>query len=244
MVDLDSVSHNLANINTTGYKKQRTNFQELLNQIMTGVDTASGTTSTLDIGGMNGVQISSTQIALRQGDIKNTGRALDVAIQGDGFFGVYMQDGTVAYSRDGCFQLDAEHQLVNSSGYRVVWSGTLPENISDVDIDTTGAVYATVDGEKQAFGNIELYRFSNPTGLQSLGENLYQVSPASGEVVAGAPGVDGFGTLVSRSLENSNVNLSDEITRMIALQRGFEMSIKALQQADQMLAQALQLRQG
>lgn len=244
MIDLDSVSHNLANVNTTGYKKVRTNFQELLNQVVAGTNTAENSGLAIDIGGMNGIQLNSSQIILRQGDIKNTGRELDIAIQGEGFFGVYLSDGTIAYSRDGCFQVDSDSQLVNSSGRQVVWNGTIPENTSEVKIDDRGNVYATVDGVDQAVGNIGLFRFSNPTGVQSLGDNLFQATEASGEAVAGEPSSEGFGSLVSQSLENSNVNLSEEITRMITLQRGFEMSIKALQQSDQMLAQAIQLRQG
>lgn len=243
MFDLDVVSHNLANINTNGYKKERTNFQELLNQIYMQSDGVALTEDLSTRNGMNGIQISSTQMLMAQGDLKNTGRSLDVAINGEGFFGVYLPDGSVAYTRDGGLQLDAENQIVTTSGYKLVWDGTLPEITEEIEVDQSGQVSIVVDGSREIMGTIPLFRFVNASGLSSRGDNLYLASPASGEAEQGVASTGGMGMMVNRTLENTNVNMSEEITRMVSLQRSFELSIRSLQQSDTMLAQAIQMRQ-
>ena len=243
MADLDVVSNNLANINTTGYKAQRTNFQELLNQVISSTDQTQTITDITTRNVLNGTQIISTQMLASQGALKDSERPLDLAIEGEGFFGVSLPDGTIAYTRDGTMFTDGENNLVNGAGYPLVWDGALPENGKDFSITASGDVVAIVDGVEQVVGTIPLFRFVNTSGLSLNGENLLLASPASGAAEQGTAGEDGFGSIASSMLEGSNVNMSEEITRMISLQRGFELSIRALQQADTMLSQALQMRQ-
>ena len=226
MRDLDVTSNNLANVNTAGYKSSRANFQEMLNQQL-----------------KEGNQLRGTQMLTSQGTLKETTSSLDWAIQGEGFFSVTLPDGTVGYTRDGQLTLDAERNLVTASGYPLVWDGTIPEGTVNISVSADG----TVSGQDAAGANVDLgtvglTRFPNPSGLTSFGDNVWLESDASGAAQAGAPGDENFGTLSSFRVEQSNVELSQELTHLITLQRSFSMSLKAFEQTDSMISQAINLR--
>ncbi len=228
LMDLDVVSNNLANMNTAGFKASRSNFQELLYQ------------RTLE-----GVTLASTQGLMFQGALKNSTNPLDWAIQGDGFFQVRLPDGTTGYTRDGQFLLDASRQLVTASGYRLIWNGQIPDGTTDVYILPDGSVQATLqNGQRVIAGQVSLARFVNPGGLINHGNNVWLVSDASGAAQVGAPGSGNFGVVAAHAVEQSNVDLSTEMTRLMSLQRAFQMSVRTFQQTDTMIAQALTLRKG
>ncbi|PKO15761.1 MAG: hypothetical protein CVU39_09565 [Chloroflexi bacterium HGW-Chloroflexi-10] len=226
LLDLDVVSNNLANVNTIGYKATRGNFQELL---------AAASQK-------NGAILSSTQALMQQGSLSTTGNFMDWAIQGEGFFAVRLEDGTTAYTRDGHFMLDANNTLVNGSGQPLVWNGTLPTGTTAVSVDSGGGVVALVNDEWQNVGTMQLTRFANPTGLSAFGQNLWLPNESSGAAQAGTPGQNGYGIVRSQTLEQSNVDLSQEMTRLMTLQRAFQMSTKVFQQTDTMINQAINLR--
>lgn len=228
LLDLDGVSNNLANVNTTGYKANRGNFQELLSRL-----------------NLDGSRLQSTQILTQQGAVATTGRGLDWAILGEGFFQVRLPDGTTGYTRDGQFQLDANGMLVNGSGYPLVWDGTLPDGTVDVTLLSDGTVQARLaDGTSEAAGQVELARFTNPGGLISRGDNILLPSDNSGGAQTGAPGAQNFGVVRVGAYEQSNVNMAAEMTNMVTLQRAFQMSVRAFQQSDEMLSQAIHMRKG
>jgi flagellar basal-body rod protein FlgG len=223
--NLDVVSNNLANINTTGFKAARINFQELL-----------------DENNKNGVQESSTQSKFTQGAINQTGNPLDLMITGHGFFGVEMPNGDIAYTRDGSFKLDANGTIVDSKGNHLVWDGTVPLEATKVEVNRNGIVKVSVNGVWQDLGQIQLYEFNNPSGLRIIGDNLRTETPESGAPIEGTAAAEGFGSIVSESLESSNVDYATELVRMMTLQRSFEVSIKNLQQTDTMLGMAINMR--
>jgi flagellar basal-body rod protein FlgG len=224
--DLDVTSNNLANVNTAGYKTNRSNFQEMLTEEL-----------------KEGVRIPATQLMPAQGSLRDSTNPLDWAIQGEGFFSVTLPDGETGYTRDGQFGLDADRNLVTASGYLLVWDGEIPEDATDVSIEPDGTVLAmTADGQSQDIGNIELTRFANPTGLTSYGDNVWLESDSSGAAQTGAPGEENLGTIVSRKVEQSNVDLSRELTHLMTLQRSFSMSLAAFQQTDTMISLAINLR--
>ncbi|KPL71416.1 hypothetical protein ADN00_17140 [Ornatilinea apprima] len=225
LMELDDVSNNLANINTIGYKRSRLNFQELL-----------------DRGFREGNYIASTQVMTEQGAIRNSDNPMDVAISGEGFFAVELGDGEVGYSRNGQFQVDADNNLVNSAGYPIVWDGDIPDGVEEIHFTQDGSVMARQGETWTIVGQLELYRFDNPTALTRKGENIWLESEISGEAQAGQPGVEGMGQIVPRALEQSNVDLSYEVTRMITLQRAFEMSTRTFQQTDEMISGAINMR--
>jgi flagellar basal-body rod protein FlgG len=223
--NLDVVSNNLANINTTGYKSTRLNFQELLQN-----------------NNKNGVQEVSTQSNFTQGSVYYTGNPLDIMISGHGFFGVEMENGDIAYTRDGSFKLDADGAIVDSSGNYLVWDGTIPDEATDIEITATGMVRASVNGVWQDAGQIQLYEFNNPSGMRIIGDNLRLETDESGTPVEGMPSVEGFGSIIDESLESSNVDYATEVVRMITLQRSFDVAIQNLQQTDLMLGMAINMR--
>lgn len=228
LLDLDGVSNNLANVNTTGFKATRANFQELLS-----------------LQNRNGDMLRSTQIITRQGSIVSSGRSLDWAIEGEGFFQVELPDGATGYTRDGQFFLDSERNLVNASGYRLVWDGEIPENIVDVALLSDGTLQGlTTAGEQVDLGAIELATFANPSGLEARGSNAFFESESSGEAQVGAPGTGTAGKVKANAYEQSNVNMAEEMTGMITLQRAFQMSVRAFQQTDTMINQAIHMRKG
>lgn len=224
--DLDVTSNNLANVNTAGYKTVRSNFQELLSQKMKG-----------------GTQLTSTQLLTAQGDLTATTNQLDWAIQGEGFFSVTLPDGTKGYTRDGQFGLDANLKLVTASGYPLVWDGTITAGMTQFSLSPDGKVTALDEkGASVAVGTVQLTRFPNASGLTSHGDNIWLASDASGAAQVGAAGSKNFGTLSAAQVEQSNVQLSQELTHLMTLQRSFSMSLKAFEQTDQMISQAINLR--
>ncbi len=225
LLDLDVVSNNLANVNTIGYKSSRANFQELLNARQYG-----------------GVQLSSTQNFMQQGSLSETSNALDLAIQGPGFFAVSLPDGRTAYTRDGRFGLGPDLQIVSANGYPLVWDGQIPQDAVAVHINPDGTVMAQQGDTWNQVGTIQLNRFPNPNGLQNFGQNLWLASDVSGAAEAGAPASENFGQIVGNAVEQSNVDMASEMTQMISLQRSFELSLRTFQQTDQMLGEAIHIR--
>ncbi|MGC8777791.1 MAG: flagellar basal-body rod protein FlgG [Candidatus Caldatribacteriaceae bacterium] len=241
-MDLDVIANNLANVNTTGFKKSRVDFQDLMYQVIRvkGTPTSDETQvpSGIEVG--LGVRPAAVQKIFTQGDVYETGNSLDVVIEGDGFFQVLMPDGTVAYTRDGSFKLDAQGRIVTSDGFPLEPPITIPQNTESVTIAQNGTVTVKVPGETepQEVGVIELARFVNPAGLLSIGRNLYLATASSGEAQVGTPGLEGFGTLAQGFLETSNVQIVEEMVRMISAQRAYEINAKAITTADEMMSMA------
>lgn len=234
-----NISNNLANASTTGFKRSRAVFSDLLYQNISQVGAQSSQDTQLP-SGLNlgtGVRTVATEKLFTQGNIVQTGNALDVAIQGRGFIQVLMPDGSLAYSRDGTVQMDAQGQLVTSMGYLIQPGITIPENAQSITIGSDGTVSVVTAGSATPtqVGNIQLADFINPSGLQAVGDNLFIESASSGSPQAGTPGLNGLGTLIQGSLESSNVNTVEELVNMIETQRAYEMNSKAISTADQML---------
>jgi flagellar basal-body rod protein FlgG len=242
---LDAITHNLANTATSGYKRSHAVFEDMLYQNMRqagGNETAQTQLPTgLQLG--TGVRTVATARNFSQGSLNQTGNTLDVAINGKGFYQVQMPDGSTTYSRDGGFQVDAQGQLVNSSGYPIVPGITIPNNASAITIGKDGTVTAQVAGTAapQQVGQIQLAGFMNPAGLDPRGGNLFAETAASGAPQTGNPGTNGLGALNQGALEASNVNVVEELVAMIQTQRAYEINSKAIQTSDQMLARLSQL---
>lgn len=238
------ISNNLANVNTTGFKQDRAVFEDLLYQTMRQPGAQSSTSTQLPSGLMvgTGVRTVATEKLHTQGNIQQTQNALDIAIQGRGFFQVLMPDGTISYTRDGTFQMDSTGQVVMSNGYELEPGITIPEDAQSITIgsDGTVSVLSAGDSDPTIVGNLDLADFVNPTGLQPVGENLFKETAASGPPIIGTPGLDGFGTTVGGALETSNVNVVTELINMIETQRAYEMNSKAISTSDQMLQYASQ----
>ena len=232
-------ANNLANVNTTGFKRGRVAFEDLLYQNVrqVGADAAQDTQlpSGLMIG--TGVRVVATEKTYTQGNLQVTSNALDVAINGRGFFQVTLPDGTNAYTRDGSFKVNAQGELVTSGGYRLQPAVSIPDGAQSVSIGTDGAVTVQLAGQAapSQVGSLQVVDFINPAGLQARGENLMLESAASGPPQAGTPGLNGLGTLQQGALEASNVNVVEELVAMIETQRAYEMNSKAIATADKML---------
>lgn len=233
------VSNNLANVNTTGFKKSRAVFEDLMYQNVrqVGAATSQDTQAPSGLSLGTGVRVVATEKVYTQGSSSQTGNSLDVSIQGRGFFQVLLPDGTLSYTRDGSFQLDAQGQLVTSSGYAVQPSITIPQSAQSITIGTDGTVSAQLAGESTAtqVGSLQLADFVNPAGLQPRGENLLLESAASGTAQVSTPGLSGLGTLQQGAVESSNVNVVEEMVNMIETQRAYEMNTKAISTTDEML---------
>jgi len=236
---LGIISNNLANVSTTGFKRDRAVFEDLLYQTVRQPGAQSSQSTMLPSGLMQGtgVRMVATEKLHTQGDITQTGNSLDVAIQGRGFFQVLRPDGTLGYTRDGTFQLDAQGELVNSEGYQIQPGITIPANAQSVTIGTDGTVSVQVPGQTAPtqVGSLQLASFANPSGLQPIGENLYVETASSGAPQTGNPGLNGIGTVTQGALESSNVNVVSEMVDMIEAQRAYEINSKAVSTADQML---------
>ncbi|MBB5016478.1 flagellar basal-body rod protein FlgG [Rehaibacterium terrae] len=234
------ISNNLANVNTTAFKRGRASFEDLLYQVERQPGGASSQQTQLPSGLATGtgVRVVSTAKFFEQGNLQQTGNALDVAINGRGFFEIVMPDGSPAYTRDGSFQINAQGELVTNNGYRVQPGIQIPEGAQSISIGTDGVVTVQMAGEAQPVqvGTLTLTDFLNPAGLQPRGENLYIETAASGPAQTGTPGLAGVGTLAQGALEGSNVNVVEELVSMIETQRAYEMSAKAISATDQMLA--------
>ncbi len=233
------VSNNLANANTTGFKRDRASFEDLLYQ---NIRQVGGQTSqqTRAPSGMNigtGVRVVATEKVYQQGSLNQTGNNLDIAIEGRGFFQIQMPDGSMSYTRDGSFQLDDQGQIVTNSGYVVEPGITVPSGTSSITIGRDGVVSATLAGESAPIqlGSIQLADFVNPAGLQARGENLLMESASSGAPQTGTPGLSGLGNISQGALEGSNVNVVEELVNMIETQRAYEMNSKAISTSDQMM---------
>jgi flagellar basal-body rod protein FlgG len=233
------ISNNLANVNTTGFKRGRAVFQDLMYQNLgqAGAQTSTQTQSPSGLMLGTGVQIGATEKLFQQGQMQQTSNSFDLAINGRGFFQIQMPDGSLAYTRDGSFQVNSQGQMVNSSGYPLQPGITIPQAAQSVTVSPDGIVSVTLAGQAapQQVGTLTTADFINPAGLEARGSNLYVETAASGNPQTGTPGLNGLGQLAQGSLEASNVNVVEEMVNMIETQRAYEMNSKAISTADQML---------
>ena len=236
---MEVVSNNIANVNTTGFKRERAVFEDLLYQNLRQVGASSTQDTQLPSGFSigTGVRVVATEKLHSQGNLSNTGNPFDMAVQGKGFFQVLLPDGSLAYTRDGSFQVNQDGQLVTSSGYQVQPAITVPEGAQSVTVGSDGTISVLLPGSTAAtqVGSMQLTNFINPAGLQAIGQNLLLESGSSGAPQTGTPGLNGLGTLTQGAVESSNVNIAEELVNMIETQRAYEMNSKAIQSADQML---------
>jgi flagellar basal-body rod protein FlgG len=240
-LNVQVISNNIANMRTTGYKRQRAEFQDLLYEHVRRVGTQTSDQGNILPAGIElgtGVKAVGTPRVMSQGNILPTQKDYDVAIRGNGFFKITLPDGRTAYTRDGSFQLDAQGRLVTAQGYVVQPGLTVPQNATSITINQQGQLSVTVPGSTTPtqVGQIELAAFVNKAGLQAIGDNLYLETPASGTPQNGTPGNEGFGTLLQGNLEQANVEAVTEISDLIAAQRAYEMNAKVITAADQMLS--------
>ncbi|MGE5508156.1 MAG: flagellar basal-body rod protein FlgG [Chitinophagales bacterium] len=245
-LNIDTISNNLANVNTNGFKRSRVDFQDLLYQTMraAGTQVVQGSTVPVGIQVGQGVRPVATQKVFAVGEFKPTDNPLDVAIEGDGFFQVVMPDGTAAYTRDGAFKRDGSGRIVNSDGFPLEPEIIIPAEATEISVGTDGTIMALMAGEAlpQNLGQLTLARFTNPAGLSSMGRNLFRPTAASGDAVTGNPGQPGFGTVAQGYIEASNVQVVEEMVNMIVAQRAYEINSKAIQASDDMLQQANNLK--
>ncbi|MBZ8140145.1 flagellar basal body rod protein FlgG [Rubrivivax gelatinosus] len=242
---LDVISNNLANVGTNGFKRGGVQFEDLMYQNLRQAGAASSEQSTLPIGlqvGL-GVRAAGTTRNFTQGNLQQTGNSYDIAIKGNGFFQIQMPDGSTGYSRDGAFQVDNAGQLVTNQGYPVQPGITIPADAKTVTVADDGTVQVTTAGSATpaTVGQLQLANFVNPAGLESLGQNLYAETAASGTPNTGTPGTNELGALQQGFVETSNVNVVEELVNMIATQRAYELNSKAIQTSDQMLQKLGQL---
>jgi flagellar basal-body rod protein FlgG len=244
--NVDVISNNIANMNTTAYKKQRAEFQDLLYQQVSrpGASTGGDTKVPAGIQIGSGVKTGGVYRINEQGALTQTSNPYDLAIQGQGYFQVTMPDGTTSYTRDGSFQISDQGELVTQDGYPVQPGITLPQGALEVSVSKTGLVEVTVAGntQPQQLGQLQLARFMNESGLEAKGGNLFVETAASGQPTVGSPGDPGIGTLTQGFIEASNVNPVSEITSLITAQRAYEMNSRVVKTADEMLATTSQLR--
>ncbi|ADW73466.1 MULTISPECIES: flagellar basal-body rod protein FlgG [Rahnella] len=243
--NMDVIANNLANVSTNGFKRQRAVFEDLLYQTVRqpGAQSSEQTNlpSGLQIG--TGVRPVSTERLFSQGNLSQTSNSKDIAVKGEGFFQVQLPDGTTAYTRDGSFQVDQNGQLVTSSGYQVIPAITVPANALSMTVGRDGIVSVTTQGQTaaQQVGQLTLSTFINNSGLESLGENLYQETQSSGAPTESTPGLNGAGLLYQGYVETSNVNVAEELVNMIQTQRAYEINSKAVSTSDEMLQKLSQL---
>ncbi len=234
------VANNLANVNTTSFKRSRASFEDLLYQNTRQPGAASSQQTQLPTGLLvgTGVRVVATDKSFQQGNVLQTGNALDIAINGRGFFEVLLPDGSPAYTRDGSFQINAQGELVSNAGYAIQPGIQIPEGAQSISIGSDGTVTVQLAGQAQPVqvGQLTVTDFVNPAGLQARGENLFLETAASGPAQTGTPGLAGAGTLAQGALESSNVNVVEELIAMIESQRAYEMNAKAISTTDQMLA--------
>ena len=238
--NLTTISNNLANVSTTGFKRDRAEFQDLLYQIKRQPGAQSTQDSELPSGLQvgTGVRIVGTQKNFTAGSLQTTEQPLDMAIDGRGFFQILQPDGTTSYTRDGTFHLDSNGQIVNASGFALEPAIVIPNNAQTFTVGRDGTVSITTAGNaaSQVIGNLQTADFINPAGLQAVGNNLFLETAASGAPQVGTPGLAGFGTTLQNTLETSNVSTVEEMVNMITTQRAYEMNSKVISTADQMLS--------
>jgi len=246
--NIDTISNNLSNVNTNGYKQVRAEFEDLiyLNSRIAGTPATERTVTPTGIQVGHGVRVGASQRMFSQGSLKQTDAIGDMAVMGEGFFRVLNMDGTLGYTRDGSFKIDSNGQFVSSNGYRLMPELILPENFipESLAVSQQGKVTVKIPGNDNPVdaGQIDLYRFINNAGLQAIGENLYMETPASGDALRGLPGQDGMGKVYHKFVENSNVSVVKEMVGMIVAQRAYELNSKAIQTSDSMLGTANNLK--
>jgi flagellar basal-body rod protein FlgG len=245
-LNIDVIANNLANVNTSGFKKSRAEFQDLLYESMRPAGAASSADTTIPTGVQlgHGTRPSAVQKLFGQGDFENTENQLDWAIEGNGFFQIELPNGDTSYSRCGEFKLDADGRIVNADGFLLVPQMTIPTDTVSITVgmDGTVSVIQADDPVPSEIGTIQLARFVNPAGLRSLGKNLFVPTEASGDEIVGTPGESGFGTIAQGFLEMSNVSVVDEMVSMITAQRAYETNSKVIQTSDDMLQMANNLK--
>ena len=245
-LNVQVISNNIANMRTTGYKRQRAEFQDLLYQHLRRVGTQTSEQGNILPAGIelgSGVKTVGTPRVMTQGNLLPTSKEFDVAIRGEGFFRIQLPDGRTAYTRDGSFELDATGRIVTAQGYVVQPGITLPQNATAITINQQGQVSVSIPGQTtpQQVGQFELAAFINKAGLQAIGDNLFLETPASGTPQTGMPNTDGFGNLQQGNLEQANVEAVNEISDLIAAQRAYEMNAKVITATDQMLQSTSQM---
>jgi flagellar basal-body rod protein FlgG len=245
--NVEVISNNIANMRTTGYKRQRVEFQDLLYQAYQRAGAQSsdqGTQVPVGIEVGSGVRTSATPRIMSQGTVSPSDKQLDVAIRGSGYFAIQLPDGRTAYTRDGSFERNASGLLVNANGFQVQPGITIPDNANSLSISADGLIQAYIgtDSTPTQLGQLQLYRFANQEGLESIGDNNFVATAASGSPQAGTPNSDGFGDLMQGYLEESNVNAVTEIADLIAAQRAYEMNSRVISGADEMLSSVSQMR--
>lgn len=245
--NVEVISNNIANMRTTGYKRQRAEFQDLLYQAYRRAGSTTSDAGTqvpvgIEIG--SGVKLAATARVMTQGNVVPTEKELDVAIRGEGFFVIALPDGRTAYTRDGTFERDATGTIVNIDGFQVEPGIIVPGDATSVSISRDGIVEAYLNGDSfpTQLGQLQMARFVNKGGLESIGDNLFLETAASGEAQLGLPDADGMGSLLQGVLENANVNAVTEMADLIAAQRAYEMNARVISGADQMLQATAQLR--
>jgi flagellar basal-body rod protein FlgG len=242
--NIDVISNNLANLNTAAFKKSRANFHDLLYQTLRapGQNATTGTVvpSGIQIG--SGARLSSVDKMFTTGSVRQTGNESDFMIEGDGFFRVQMEDGGVAYTRDGNFKWDNGGRLVTTDGFPVLEEIIKPQGATDLVVGLDGVMTVTANGQKQELGQLQIANFINPKGLLAKGRNLYTATEASGEPVVGAANQNGMGAIYNNQLEAANVNIVEEMVNMITGQRAYEMNSKVIQTGDQMLQATVAIR--
>ncbi|MEE4011777.1 flagellar basal-body rod protein FlgG [Roseibium sp. FZY0029] len=245
-LNVEVISNNVANMRTTGFKKQRADFQDLLYQNLRRMGTETSDSGTIVPTGIqigSGVKIAATGRIMSQGSLEQTGKELDLAIRGEGFFQIDMPDGTTAYTRDGSFERDANGQLVTIDGYTVNPGINIPQAVKDVTISNTGVVQGVDQaGNTVQLGQIQLARFVNKAGLEAIGDNLYLETDASGAPETSNPGDESYGTVQQYFLEMANVDAVTEIADLISAQRAYEMNSQIIQAADEMYSTTTNLR--
>lgn len=244
---VDVISQNIANMTTTGFKRQRPEFKDLLYQNIVRPGTTSSDSGTTVPSGIQlglGVKAGSVYRIHEQGTFKITENPLDLALNGDGFFQIELPNGETAYTRDGIFQLNQDGEIVTTQGFRLQPGFTVPDDAIDIAISNQGQVQVKIQGQTnmQNIGQIQLSNFINPAGLEAIGDNLLVETEASGAPVEGNPGTDNFATVRQGTVENSNVNVVEEITNLITAQRSYEMNSKVISTSDDMLSTITQLR--
>ncbi len=246
---IDTISNNLANVNTVGFKKNRVDFEDLIYQhpVLAGTPATSVSEIPTGVSVGHGVRPAATQKIFQMGSLQATGHKLDLAVTNEvGFFKIQTPDGNFAYQRDGAFKIDSNRQILTANGYLLEPQIILPENaiLETLTISEQGEVTVNIADEMRptVIGQIELYHFSNPAGLKAIGKNLFRETPASGPEIPGTPGLGGFGSLLQGYIEMSNVNLAEEMVNMIVAQRAYESNSKAIQTSDSMLSTAINLK--
>jgi flagellar basal-body rod protein FlgG len=240
-LNVEVISNNIANMRTTGFKRVRAEFQDLLYQDLRRVGATSSDSGTTVPTGIQigfGVKTGATSRVMSQGALSNTEKELDVAIRGEGFFEISLPSGQTAYSRDGSFELDANGRLVTLDGYEVQPGITIPNNARSISINREGTIEVLVDGNNtpQQVGQLQLTRFVNKGGLEAIGDNLFLETPASGSPTQGAPGQAGFGDVLQKFLESANVNAVSELSDLISAQRAYEMNARVISASDEMMS--------